>query len=70
MSTRIYMDIKCQGHSLTFDQGHSDSTCANFFSLETANLIKAKFHMGPPWDGGMKDFSNGSRSNDQYAHIC
>ena len=40
-------------------QGHSDSTFANFFSLETAKLIEAKFHMEPPWDGGTKVCSNG-----------
>ena len=40
-------------------QGHSDSTFANFFSLETAGPIEAKFHVEPPWDVGMKDCSNG-----------
>ena len=34
-------------------------TFSNFFSLETAWLIKAKFHVEPPWDGGMKVCSNG-----------
>ena len=28
-------------------------------SLETAGPIEAKFHVEPPWDGGMKDCSNG-----------
>ena len=53
------MNIKGQGHSVTLVQGHSDSTFANFFSLETAKLIEAKFHMEPPWDGGTKVCSNG-----------
>ena len=42
MSTWAYMNIKSQGHLLTLVQGHSDS---DFFSLETAGLIEAKFHM-------------------------
>ena len=49
------MNIKGQGHhSLTLVQGHSDSTFPNFFSLETAKLIDAKFHV----DGGMKVNTN------------
>ena len=47
-----------QGHSLTLVQGHSDSTFSNLFFL-TAKPIEAKFHMEPPWDGGMKLNSNG-----------
>ena len=54
------MNIKGQGHSLTLVQGHSVSTFSNFFSLETARPIEAKFHVDPPWDGGMKVCSNGS----------
>ena len=38
-----------------------------FFSLETAKPIEAKFHVAPPWDGGMKVCSKWSRSHDQYA---
>ena len=53
------MNIRGQGHSLTLVQGHSDSTVSNFFSLETARPIEAKFHVDPPWDGGMKVCSNG-----------
>ena len=53
------MKIRGQGHSLTLVQGHSDSTFSNFFSLETVWPIKAKFHVAPPWDWGMKVFSNG-----------
>ena len=41
------MNIKVQGHSLTLDQGHSDS----IFFPETARPIEAKFHVDPPWDG-------------------
>ena len=48
-----------KSNSLTLVQGHSDSTFSNFFSLETAGPIEGKFHMEPPWDEGMKDYSNG-----------
>ena len=34
-------------------------TFANFFSLETARPVEAKFHMEPTWDEGMKIYSNG-----------
>ena len=53
------MNIKRQGHSLTLVQGHSDSTFSSFFSFETARLIKAKFHVKPPWDGATKVCLNG-----------
>ena len=53
------MNIKGQGHSLTLDQGHSDSTFSNFFSWETAGPIEAKCHVDPPWDGWTKVCSNG-----------
>ena len=48
------MNIKDQGYSLIFVQGHSDSTFSNFFSLETDMPSEAKFHVDPPWDEGMK----------------
>ena len=35
------------------------STFSNIFFSETTGPIEAKFHMKPPWDGGMKDCSNG-----------
>ena len=35
-------------------QSYPDSTFSNFFFLETAWPIEAKFHMEPPWDGGTK----------------
>ena len=54
------MNIKGQGHSLTLVHGHSDSTFSNFFSLENARLIEAKFHVEPSWDGKTKVCSNGS----------
>ena len=53
------MNIKGQGHSLTLVKGHSDSTFTNFFSLETARPIKAKFHVEPSWDLGTKVYTNG-----------
>ena len=44
------MNIKRQGHSLAFVQGHSDSQhFHNFFSLETARPIEAKFHVEISW---------------------
>ena len=55
------MNIKCQGHSLTLVRGPSDSTVSNFFSLETTKPIETKFHVKPPWDGGIKVNAN---------HIC
>ena len=59
MSKWSFMNIKGKGHSLTFVQGHSDSTFSNFFSLETARPIEAKFHVESPWDGLMKVSTNG-----------
>ena len=53
------MNIKGQGHSLTLDQGHSDSIFLNFFSSITTRPFEAKFHLEPPWDGGTKARSNG-----------
>ena len=44
---------------MTLDQGHSDSTFSNFFSLETAGPIEAKFHVESPWDEQIKVCSNG-----------
>ena len=36
------------------------SKFSNIFSSETTGPIEAKFHVAPPWDGGMKVYSNGS----------
>ena len=66
------MKIKGQDHSLTFDEGHSDSTFSNFLSLGTAKPIEAKFYLEPPWDRGMKVEYKQAMSNDQdgcHAHI-
>ena len=52
------MNIKVQGHSLTLDQGNSDSIFLNFFSSITTRPFEAKFHMEPPWDGGTKACSD------------
>ena len=40
-------------------QGHSDSTFSNFFSIEIAKPIEAKFHVEPPWGEGNKVSTNG-----------
>ena len=48
MSIWTIMNIKDQGHSLNYIQGHSDLTFSVFFSSETARPIEAKFHMEPP----------------------
>ena len=53
------MNIKGQGLLSTLVQGHSDSTVSNFFSVETARPIEAKFHVDPPWDWGTNICSNG-----------
>ena len=53
------MNIKGQCHLLTLVQGHSDSTFSNFFSLETAGPIEAKFQMKPPLNKETKVCSNG-----------
>ena len=53
------MNVKDQGPSLTLVQGHSDSTFSNFCSLETAKPIEARFHVNPPWGGGIKIYPNG-----------
>ena len=53
------MNIKGQGHLLTFIQVHSGLTFSNFFSLETPKQIEAKFHVEPPWDRGMKVSTTG-----------
>ena len=63
------MTIKGQGHSLTLVQGHSDSTFSNFFSLETARLIEAKFQMEPLRDGVMKVSTKWFMSPDQDGHF-
>ena len=64
------MNIKGQGHSLTLVQGNSDSTFSNFFYLETARLIEAKFHVEPSWDGVMKLSINTLYDQDGlHAHI-
>ena len=52
------MNIKGQGHSLAFVEGHSDSTFSNFFALETARPTEIKLCVAPPWDGGTKYWSN------------
>ena len=42
-------------------------TFSNFFSLETARLIEAKFHVEPPCDGGMIVNVNGLRHMTKLA---
>ena len=49
--SRSFIDLGSRSLRLTF---------SNFFSLETAGPIEAKFHVEPPWDGRMKVCSNGS----------
>ena len=58
------MNIKGQGHSSTFIQGHSDSTFSNFFCSETTRPIEAKFHMEPPQDVRDENLFKCSRSDD------
>ena len=57
----MYMHIK--------GQDLSDSTFSNFFFLETAWLIEAKFYVEPLWN---KSLIKWSRSHDQdgiHVHI-
>ena len=61
------MNIKGQGHSPTIVQGHSHSTFSNFFFLETAWPIEAKFYVEPPWDGRMKVCTTGLRHMTKMA---
>ena len=59
MSAWIIINIKGQGHSLIFIQGHSGSTFSNFFSLETLKQIEAKFRVKTPCDRGMNVSTTG-----------
>ena len=46
--------------------------CSNIFFSETAQPIKAKFYVEPPWVGGTKFLFAASGSHDQdgrHAHI-
>ena len=52
------MNIKGQGHSLTFVQGNSESTFSNFLSSKKAMPIEAIFHVEPSWEGRMKVNTN------------
>ena len=53
------MNVKGQGHSLTFFKDHSVLTFSDFSFLKTARPVEAKFHVEPPWDGETKACSNG-----------
>ena len=48
--SRLFIDLGPGSPRFTF---------SNFFSLETARPIEAKFHVELPWDGRMKVYSNG-----------
>ena len=52
------MTIQGRSHSLTFVQGHLDSTFSNFFPSKNTRQFEAKFVTEPPWDVGMKICSN------------
>ena len=57
-----YMNLyEYQGSRSFIDHypGHSESTFSNFFSLETARPIEAKFYVKPPWNWVMKVSTNG-----------
>ena len=73
ISTLSFMNIRGQGHSMTLVQGQSDLTFSNFFSLETARPIEAKYHVEPPLDWVIKVSTNGlSLDHDQdsrHVHI-
>ena len=48
--SRSFIDLGARSLRYTF---------LNFFFLETARPTQGKFHVEPPWDGGMKICSNG-----------
>ena len=43
------------------------STFSNIFSSETARLIKAKFYVEPPWEGGTKVYINSTGNMTKMA---
>ena len=45
-----YMNLYEYQRSSFIDLGPRLLTFSSFFSLETAGLIEAKFHVEPPWD--------------------
>ena len=45
----------------------SDSIFLNYFSSIITMPTEAKFNMEPPWDGGMKAFSNDPSDMTQMA---
>ena len=71
MSTWIYMymNVRCQGHSLTLVQGISDLTLSNPVSWETAKPTEAKFNVEPPCDRWRKVCSNGPGHKTSIAAI-
>ena len=57
-----YMNLYEYQRSRSFIDLHPRSLWfkfSNFFSLETFRPIEARFHVEPPWDRGMKVYSNG-----------
>ena len=57
-----YMNLYDYQRSKSFIDLHPRSlrfTFSNFFSLENSRPIEAKFHVEPPWNRGMKVYSNG-----------
>ena len=48
------MNIKGQRSFIDLGLRSLRFTFSNFFSLEIARPIEAKFHVESPWDGGMK----------------
>ena len=68
MSKWSYLSIKDQGHSLTFDQGHSDVNIKTKFLLKIAGQIEVKFHMKLLWVGKNEILFSWSQSYDQGRH--
>ena len=52
----FYGKVNLVPYSFVWEKG---KTTSNFFSLETARTIEAKFYVEPPWDEGMKGSTNG-----------
>ena len=62
------MNIKDQGHSLTFPKGHSGFSNLIFF-LKNCWVIQTKYHVKASGSTGTKKVHNWAWSHEQDAHI-
>ena len=71
--TIVVYDVKVDRCSqlneyMNFFEYQRSLTFSSFFSLETASLIEANFHVEPPWDGEWKWVYKWFMSHDQDGH--